>query len=86
MILLNLDFGTAITWLKDGKKLRRRGWNGKNMFLFQVAGDRFESGKVHGVYDYPHAPFIAMKTADDKVVPWLASQSDMLAEDWEIVE
>jgi hypothetical protein len=82
----SMSFGCAVEKLKLVKKVARKGWNGKGMFLFQVSGDRFESGKAHGVYDYPHAPFIAMKTADDKVIPWLASQADVLAEDWEVIE
>jgi hypothetical protein len=50
------------------------------MFLFCVS--EWECQQEH----YPALPFIAMKTADDKVVPWLASQTDLLAEDWELVD
>ncbi len=73
-----LNFGDAIVALKKGEKVAREGWNGKGMFLFYV--DRPEPyWKCEGVN------WIGMKTADNKVVPWLASQTDMLAEDWVIV-
>ena len=84
-----MNFGEAIERLKGGLKARRKGWNGKGMFLFLVDNDPAK-GKMwtytNGTCDnYPLLPFIAMKTADDKVVPWLASQTDMLAEDWQVV-
>ena len=49
------------------------------MFLFQIKTWTYTDGKQD---NYPNLPFIAMKTADDKVVPWLASQTDILASDW----
>lgn len=88
-----LDFGWALMQLRDGKAVRRPGWNGRGMYLFLVAGEDWEidpmsaSGSAGGfVETTERAPFIAMKTADDKLVPWLASQTDMLAEDWELAE
>ncbi len=87
----NLNFGQAIEALKQGQTVARKGWNGKNMFLFFVAGAVVEksindcygdSGKTKNT---PVLDAIYMKTADDKAVPWLASQTDVLAEDWEIV-
>ena len=71
------DFGFALRKLKEGKKVSRFGWNGKNMFL---------------AYRHPSSeeictlPYLVMFTADQKWVPWLASQTDVLAEDWEIVD
>lgn len=88
----NLTFGLAIEALKQGKKVARKGWNGKRMYLFYIGTEMHIPGLggwtyTNGVNDnYPLLPFIAMKTADDKVVPWLASQTDMLAEDWVIVK
>ena len=86
-----MDFGEALKALKGGEKVARAGWNGKGMFLFLVPGSRFTVNRppLLGIYeegavvDY-HA-HIDMKTAQGYVVPWLASQADMLAEDWEIV-
>lgn len=86
-----MDFGDAVKALKDGKRVARTGWNGKGMFLFLVPGSRFTVNRAPllGIYpegteiDY-HA-HIDMKTAQGFVVPWLASQADVLSEDWAIV-
>lgn len=87
-----MNFGDALVHLKNGMKVARKGWNGKGMFLFLVPGSTFQVNRppLLGIYpagttiDY-HA-HIDMKTADNKVVPWLASQTDMLAEDWERID
>lgn len=78
-------FGWALTQLKNGWRVSREGWNGKGMFLFIIEGSGHPNAWTYtdGKQDnYPCLPFIAMKTADNKVVPWLASQTDILAEDW----
>ena len=86
------DFGFAIEALKRGSKVTRKGWNGKGMFLFLVSGSTFKVNRppLLGIYkegtEINYLPHIDMKTADDKIVPWLASQTDMLAEDWQILE
>ena len=86
-----MTFGLAIEALKKGKRVARAGWNGKGMWLALIDGDRWGIGGT-APYDVPggahitHASFIGMRTADQKFVPWLASQTDVLAEDWEIVE
>ena len=88
----NLTFGEVLPKLKSGKKVAREGWNGKGMFLFLVKGEtvieaindcygdpnRYEKGEP----SMPVVDAIYMKTADNKLVPWLASQTDILAEDW----
>jgi len=78
------DFAWAIRQIKQGKKLQREGWNGKGMFLFTIPGGswNFETD-IDGVDDIETLPFICMKTADNKLVPWLASQTDILADDWQ---
>lgn len=68
-----MDFGEAIRALKDGDKVSRPGWNGKGMFLALQRPDANSANTL---------PYIWMKTADNHRVPWLASQTDMLAEDW----
>ena len=86
-----MDFGQALAELKNGHRVARSGWNGKGMFLFLVPGSRFEVNRppLLGIYaegtviDYQ--PHIDMRTAQGTVVPWLASQSDLLAEDWDFV-
>jgi len=80
-----LTFGLAIDALKAGKRVARAGWNGKGMWLMHVPVDLAD--KVAFQYAALNAlPWVGMKTADDKFVPWLASQTDMLAEDWTLVE
>lgn len=91
-----MSFGDALNALKNGKKVARKGWNGKeagkDMFIYYVpAGNYKPCTKVAErlVNDeglVPYAPYIAMKTAQGYVVPWLASQTDILSDDWEIIE
>ena len=86
-----LNFGQALDALKAGKKVARAGWNGKGMFLFLVPGSTFKVSRAPLLGIYPegteinYCPHIDMKTADEKIVPWLASQTDVLAEDWGVV-
>jgi hypothetical protein len=76
------DFGVAISKLRAGERVARAGWNGKGMWLSLVNGWMDPE-----VYDgIERLPFIQMKTADGKLVPWLASQTDMLADDWTLVQ
>lgn len=89
------DIGAAVAALKSGHRVARSGWNGKGMWLSLTPGrvvpaDRFWSvpnmqfaEKNHGSAEV--LPYVTMKTADDKIVPWLCSQTDLLADDWEIV-
>jgi len=72
-----MNFGQAIQALKNGSKVSRNGWNGKNMWLALQVPDANSKMSL---------PYIYMFTADAKLVPWLASQTDVLAEDWGIVE
>jgi hypothetical protein len=92
-----MNFGDAIAALKAGKRVARAGWNGKGMWLAFVKGKNVQ---IHNmglgpVNEHDHdwearvpriLPWIGMKTADNGFVPWLASQADMLSEDWELVE
>ena len=71
-----MNFGDAISALKEGKRVSRTGWNGKGMWLELQRPDAHSKMTL---------PYIYMKTAQDACVPWLASQTDMLAEDWEIM-
>lgn len=77
-----MTFGLAIEALKKGCKVARGGWNGKGMWLMLMAGGdtTLPTGE-----EFPALPFIVMKTATGEIVPWLASQSDVLAEDWALV-
>lgn len=89
-----MDFGMAITELKMGNCVARKGWNGKGMFLTLQGGSEVDGNSMRneGAKNYyadskcQIAPHIDMKSADGTyVVGWLASQTDMLAEDWETV-
>ena len=86
-----MNFGDALSALKEGSKVSREGWNGKGMFIFLVPGSVFNVSRPPLLGIYPegtqiryHA-HIDMKTADGMVVPWLASQTDLLAEDWSVL-
>ena len=81
-----LSFGDAVAALKEGLRVEREGWNGKGMWLGLVDTGYYDVGlSVVGEINLL-LPWIGMKTADNKFVPWLASQTDVLAEDWQIVE
>ena len=86
-----LSFGLAIEAAKKGKKIARKGWNGKGMFLYHVPAAAYppSTDVAKAAFrgnDVPYGAYIAIKTAQGNVVPWLASQTDMLADDWYIVE
>lgn len=80
-----MNFGSAITELKTGKKVCRRGWNGKGIFI------ELQRPNEHSKMTHPYIFIDTMGLQTDNPdapkdrVPWLASQTDMLAEDWEIV-
>ena len=96
-----MDFGQALMLLKAGKKVAREGWNGKRMWLVlmpslnlppfssQAGGAKVNDRTAKHIGDVTPLncnPYIAMWTADEKWQPgWLASQTDMLAEDWVLV-
>lgn len=70
-------FGVALEDLRDGKKVYRKGWNGKGMWI-----------ALHNPYEEAHEnnkmnrPYLYIKSATDTLVPWVASQTDILARDW----
>ena len=85
------NFSWALDQVKDGKKVSRVGWNGKGMFIFLVNGSTFTVNRAPllGIYaegtEINYHAHIDMKTADNLIVPWLCSQTDMLADDWGLV-
>ena len=80
-----MDFGIALAFLKQGFRVARKGWNGKGMWLMLCIPDGDytlgKDGKTYG-----RLPYIYMKTADEKLVPWIASQTDVLADDWYFID
>lgn len=86
-----MNFGQALEHVKLGGRSAREVWNGKEMFIFLVLGSTFEVNRAPLLGIYPegtvinYQSHIDMKTADGSIVPWLASQSDMLENDWVMV-
>jgi hypothetical protein len=85
-----MNFGQAIEALEEGKKVSRAGWNGKLMYLYHVPAASYPAVTKVAKEEFgdmvPYGAYIAMKTAQGNVVPWLASQTDVLAKDWQIIE
>ena len=96
--MFNLSFGEALELAKQGAKIQRAGWNGKGMFVAYSPGfqnlpaEQFwgkavkewvsENGGTANIL-----PYLILKTADNQVlIGWLASQSDMLSNDWGVLQ
>ena len=83
-----MDFSQALVELKLGHKVARSGWNGKGMFIFLVQGSTFKVNRppLLGIFnegdEVSYHGHVDMLTADGTVVPWLCSQTDLLANDW----
>lgn len=86
-----MNFGEALQALKEKHRVQRSGWNEKGMWLILVVQGESTEIANGGLVDlgelglWAVSPYVGMKTADEKFVPWLASQTDILAEDWQIV-
>ena len=84
-----MNFGKAIELLKEGKKLRRKGWNGKNQYIELATNISYKNADGE-IININH------KTMGNKAITfvgtlgvqigWLASQSDMLSDDWELID
>lgn len=68
-----MDFGWALNQLRSGNPVTRQGWNGKGQYLSLQVPDEHSKMTL---------PYIYITTVDENLVPWLASQTDMLSEDW----
>ena len=81
-----MTFGLAIEAMRQGKKVARKGWNGKGIFVELQVPDEYS--KMTQPYIYIDT--LGLHTNNPKApkgrVPWLASQTDMLSDDWEVVE
>lgn len=95
----NLNFGQAIEFLKQGKRIARQGWNGKGMFLFLLPAGTVPTKAIYdpalraviesevGGETFEALVSIRMFTSDKKILTgWLASQTDILSEDWQILD
>lgn len=96
-----MDFSDALKELRNGKALRRKGWNAANQYVYLVPQNSYPAttdiAKQEFGFDrtaetandpvmVPYAPYLAIKTVQGLVVPWLASQTDLLMDDWEVKE
>lgn len=72
----NQTFGFVLTLLKAGERVARRGWNGRNMWIALQKPDEHSKMSL---------PYLYMSTVSGDLVPWLASQTDILSEDWYVV-
>lgn len=83
-----MTFSEALELIKAGVRVARAGWNGQGQFIYLVDGSEFKVNRppLLGIYpegtDIVYQAHIDMRTADGSCVPWLASQTDVLAEDW----
>ncbi len=75
------DIGWAVEQMRNGDKVCRHGWNGKNMWL-RMRGAVAATEQMGENYE----SFIEIMTVQNLLVPWLCSQTDLLATDWELVE
>ena len=84
-----MNFGKALEEVKLGKKLTRTGWNGKGMFIYYVPAQSYPAqtdiARATFGESVPYRAYLAMKTVQNDVQVWTASQTDILADDWEIV-
>lgn len=85
------SFGEALTMLQRGKKISRRGWNGRNMYLLLIDNVSLGNFQKDNEFDeelftlqYRLESIILLKTTSGKFVPWCPSQTDILSEDWQI--
>lgn len=89
------DIGWAVHSMRDGNKVQRCGWNGKGMYVvFQKAypeGIPINKSTAEATHQpegtvCKFLPYVMMRTAGGEFVPWLCSQTDLLATDWEIAQ
>ena len=71
-----MEIGEAVLFMRRGHRVLRDGWNGKNMWLALQVPDANSKMSL---------PYVYMRTADGKLVPWLCSQTDLLANDWRVI-
>lgn len=96
-----MNFSTALQHLKDGKRLKRSGWNATDQYVYHVPaasypavtdiakrefGLKSSSVGPNNEIMVPYTAYLAIKTVQNTVAPWLASQTDLLAEDWEVID
>lgn len=85
-----MDFSQALLHLKSEKAVKRAGWNASDQYVYLVpaASYKAQTGIAKAEFgedaEVPYGAYLAIKTVQGNVVPWLASQTDLLATDWEL--
>lgn len=80
-----MNFGQALEKLKKGSKVARKGWNGRGIFIELQVPDEFSKMTHPYIYIDTTGLVTDNSNAPKDRVPWLASQTDMLSEDWEVI-
>lgn len=81
-----MNFGKALEALKNGKRVARRGWNGKGIYIELQRPDAHSKMTLPYIYIVTNGLVTDNPEAPKGVVPWLASQTDLLSEDWVVLE
>lgn len=90
--IVGISFGDALVLLKEGKKLARQGWNGKGMFVFMVVGSTFNVNRapLNQIFaegtEVIYRAHLDLKAVDGTIGVWTPSTTDILSEDWVIVD
>ena len=85
------DFSDALMWLKEGKRVMRRGWNGKGQYVILIPGDHLARSAGYGfgeaIGEFTFGNVLALKNAQNIMQPgWIPSMGDLMAEDWGLYE
>jgi hypothetical protein len=88
-----MDFSKALQEVKNGAKIAREGWNAGGQFVYHVPAGKYPAvtevakqiAKDSDDLLVPYTAYLAIKTVQGTVAPWLASQTDLLAEDWKVI-
>ena len=87
-----MNFGQALEYVKEGKKIYRNGWNGKGMYVYYVPAAKYKrcteaaADLVDENNMVQYNPYFAIKNVNNTVSTWVPSVNDCLAEDWEYLE
>lgn len=87
---LTYSFGEAVSLLKRGFKLARKNWNGPNMFVYYVPENKYPACTKIAKETFgdmvPYRAYLAIKTVNNEVATWVPSISDVLSDDWYVVQ
>lgn len=86
--IATFSFSDALRMLKRGLKVARKNWNAKDQYIMRIdpyMNDQYQVNESPNMVGTLY-PYLAIKTNYNGIVPWFASQTDVLADDWHIVE